>query len=73
MRKFNIEKLPKDVRSKIDFIEWNEYEEFDEDVCGLVWLKKGYIFDYDESTTDCFTKRSDLIELIRSSVIKEEK
>ena len=71
MRKFSIEKLPKDVREKIDFIEWNEGD-FDEDVCGLFWLKDGYEL-YDDGGTCCtFLNRTDLIEEIRVSVVKSK-
>lgn len=69
MKRFSIEKLPKKVKERIDFIEWNEGD-FDECVCGLVWLKNGYVFYYDESTTDTFTNRKDLIELIKYNTIK---
>lgn len=72
MRKFSIEKLPKDVREKLLCIEWNEYDEFDEDVCGLLWLKDGYEF-YDDGSTCCtFENRTDLINEIRLYVNKKE-
>lgn len=71
MKKFSIEKLPSDVKEKIEFIEWNENEEFDEEVCGQVWLKEGFVFGNDESSVSTFDDRSDLIALIRWDVVKE--
>lgn len=70
MRRFDINKLPKNVREKIDLIEWQDGT-LNEDLAGLVYIKDGWCIDVDGSHTEGFTNRTDLINFIRGCVIKE--
>ena len=72
-RKFDINKLPKDVRVKIDCINWAHEGEFaDENTLGECWLKDGWLFDGETHYTT-FNSRSELIEDIRQNVEPEWK
>ena len=72
MRKFDINKLPADVLEKVLEISFDEDGFLNEDeMLGEVWLDEGWMFDYDGSHYGQFESRKDLIELIRTSVVKE--
>ena len=73
MKKFSIEKLPADVREKIDFIEWNDYGDFDENLAGICWIKDEYELYDDGSHITGFENRKDLIDTIRCCVNKTAK
>ena len=69
---FKLENLPKDVREKIykiDFVEPGEMA--DENTIGECWLKDGWLFD-GETHYASFNTRKELIEDIRSNVVKEK-
>ena len=65
---FKLEKLPKDVKEKIEDIEFLSGEEF----MGFVNLKDGWVFDWDESHIASFDSRNDLIDIVRYSTIEEK-
>ena len=69
-RKFNVEKLPKDVYEMIDYINFTEDGEMaDDDVIGEGWVSDDYIIeDYTHYFT--FTSRKDLIEYLREECKK---
>ena len=70
MRRFDINKLPKEVREKISDIEWAVDEE---DMCGLagqVILKDGYEFIMG-GHLEGFQNRTDLIKMVKSCVVEE--
>lgn len=63
-RRFKLENLPKYAREKISSIEWAD--DLIDDLIGLVYLKKGYCFEWDGSHCEGFSSREDLLEIIRS-------
>lgn len=72
MKKFDINKLPKDVLEKIESIDFNEDGFLDEGVLGEVWLKDGWKFYYDDSHYAQFDSRVELIDVIRSCAVEEK-
>ena len=70
MKKFDIDKLPNDVKEKIDFIEWQDGT-LNEDLAGIVYLKDGWCSFDDCSHVIGFENRIDLIEILTTQVVKE--
>lgn len=68
-RRFKLENLPKDVREKINYIDFTPEEE---EIMGFVALKDGWCFDWDGSHIEGFSDRNDLISIIRDCTTKEE-
>ena len=72
MRRFDINKLPKEVREKISDIQWAIDEE---DMCGLqgqVNLKDGYEFIMG-GHIEGFENRADLIKMVKNCVVEERR
>lgn len=70
-RRFDVNKLPKDVREKIDSINFVEDGEMaDDETIGECWLKDGWLFD-GETHYATFTSRQELIDDIRENVEEE--
>ena len=70
---FKLDKLPKDVLEKISAIEFFDKEEKeDTGNMGIVWLENDYVFEFDESHTASFINKKDLIDLIKSCIIKKK-
>lgn len=65
---FKLQNLPKDVREKIHSIDFTPEEEH---IIGFVNLKKGWVFDWDDSHVEGFSSRQDLIEIVRYSTRKK--
>lgn len=66
---FKLENLPKDVKEKIDYLDFVE----EEDTLGFVYLKDGWCFEWDKSHCEGFNSRKDLIDIVRTCTIREEK
>lgn len=66
---FKLENLPKDVREKIQDIEFTPEED---EVMGFVNLKDEWVFDWDGSHIEGFESRKDLIEIVRDFTIKAD-
>ena len=65
---FKLENLPKDVREKIHDIVATPNEE---EIIGIVNLKDGFVFKWDDSHVTGFTSRQDLIDIVRTDTKKE--
>lgn len=66
-RRFDVNKLPKDVLNKIDTVNFvGTGEMADENVLGEVWLKDGWVFD-GTSHYATFYSRQSLIDDIRNN------
>lgn len=63
MKKFNVKKLPKWAREKINFIEWNEEGEIADNAAGIVYTKEQYKFD--DGNTTLFYNKKDLLEMLK--------
>ena len=60
MKTFNIEKLPKEIKEKINDV-W--FVSGEPEIIGFVDLKDEYEFDFEGHTTG-FTSRQDLIDIV---------
>ena len=70
-RSFDFNKLPKDVKEKVELIVWN-CGDFTDDIMGEVYLFDGWVFNDGLDCHNCaFTSRKDLIELVRYCTIRE--
>jgi len=73
-KKFKIENLPNEVYDKIeDIVFYPKWEADATGNLGLVYLRDGYMFDFDNSHVAAFTSRNDLINLINGSVVIEKR
>ena len=69
MRRFDINKLPKEVREKISDIQWAIDGEDMRGLQGQVNLKDEYEFDTG-GHIEGFENRADLIEMVKNCVVK---
>ncbi len=69
MKKFDIVKLPKWAKEKIDFIEWNENGDIADNAAGIVYTKEQYKFE--DGNTMLFYNKKDLLEMLK--LFEEEK
>lgn len=67
---FKLENLPKDIRQKVNYIEfYDTWERENTGNMGVVFLKDEFEFDWDNSHTTAFDSRNDLIDIVRNSTI----
>lgn len=67
MKRFKIEKLPKDVADKIDGVIYDPTD-FRGEALGQICLKDGWTFE-DGSHITTFTSRQDLIDIVRGASV----
>ena len=73
MKKFSLNSLPSEVRNKINHIEFFSAEEQeDTESQGEVFLKDGWVFDWDDSHTSSFVDKQDLIDIVNYCTRVEE-
>ena len=72
MRRFDINKLPKDIRARIHDIQWAQDEdEFNGGAIGIVALNDEWLLDDEVSSVTAFESRADLINIVKHAKRKE--
>jgi hypothetical protein len=70
IRRFNLNKLPKDIRARIHDIQWAQDEDDMRGALGQVSLNDEYAL-YDGSQLTAFESRADLINIVKHATRKE--